>query len=633
MIGIRVRVFETGQRQTALLEQTVENSFRIGRQEEGEPGEIAVVRSASARSTLDQKLIIATGFEREYSRQFAEVHLSGGAVRIHNTSPHAIDVGSTPLAAGESRDIELKSLTAMHDPIELTFCDRTIELVPIESPQRKGSVYSLDTTPGPPTLLPISQATIDSSLSLVGTAAAATIESNRLLDLLQTMLNIFQDSPDNLSFFDRAAMAMIQFLQLDHVLVAFHESAIGELTFNVKGDQSVGPWRFHVFHQKGGGASGEWMPSIKILSMIAQDKKTVYELPQDLTQSLVDVNCLVASPLLNFRNEVVGVVYADRGVDQQHPTLTEAEAMFVELFAKGISQGIERLNRERKISEMRLKFNQFFTSELADELESNPDLLAPRSAEVSILFADIRGFSRISERIGAGPTISWINSVMNELSDCVFRHNGVVVDYVGDEILAMWGAPIDREGHRELAVRTALEMLSCIPQLNARWEPILGEPLSIGVGINSGTAQVGNIGSDRKFKYGPLGDVVNVASRVQSSTRQMGTTFLVTESTAEALPAEIPRRKIRTVRFVNVKRPIAVYEVPLNPGSDWIELQKVYEQGLAFFEQGRLREASQTLAGIINRHPDDTPAVQLLSDTVSGLSQSDFDSVLSLSKK
>ena len=611
----------------------MESSFRIGRQEEGEPEEIALVQSSSPRSSLKQKLIIATGLEREYSRQFAEVLLSDNMIRINNTSPHAIDVALSPLAAGESLDIDLNLRMPTSDPIELTFYDRTIELLPIEILQRKGSIFSLATTPGPPSLLPPTRASFDHSLSLVGNDVAATIESRRLLELLQTTMDIFQDSPDNLSFFDRAAMAMIQFLQLDHVLVAFRESAIPDLTFKVADDRSAGEWRFHSLHQKEGSASINWKPSSKILSMIVQDKKTVYELPDDLTQSLVDINCLVASPLLNSRNEVVGVVYADRVVNQLLPALTETEATFVELFAKGISQGIERLNRERQISEMRLKFNQFFTSELAAELESNPDLLAPRSAEVSILFADIRGFSRISERIGAGPTISWINSVMNELSDCVFKHNGVVVDYVGDEILAMWGAPVDREGHHELAVKAALDMLDCIPQLNSQWETILGEPLQIGIGINSGTAQVGNIGSDRKFKYGPLGDVVNVASRVQSSTRQLGTTFLVTESIAEALPAEIPRRKIRTVRFVNVQRPIAVFEIPFNPNSDWLELQKIYEEGLGYFEQGRLREASQTVAGIINRYPEDAPAVQLLSDTVSGLSQSDFDWVLNLSKK
>ena len=107
----------------------------------------------------------------------------------------------------------------------------------------------------------------------------------------------------------------------------------------------------------------------------------------------------------------------------------------------------------------------------------------------------------------------------------------------------------------------------------------------------------------------------------------------MTESTAQNLPPEIPKRKIRTVRFVNVKRPIAVFEIPFGSDDHWLELKSIYEEGLAFFEEGRLREASQTLAGIINQFPDDTPAIQLLSDTVSGLSKPDFDPVLKLSKK
>jgi len=179
-----------------------------------------------------------------------------------------------------------------------------------------------------------------------------------------------------------------------------------------------------------------------------------------------------------------------------------------------------------------------------------------------------------------------------QLSDCVLNHDGVVVDYVGDEILAMWGAPIDRDKHRELAVKAGLDMRDC-----------------------------------------PLGDVVNVASRVQSSTRQMGTTFLITESTAAKLPSTIETRKIRTVRFVNVERPIAVFEIPSKVDDNWRALKRGYEEGLAFFEEGRLREASQTLAGMINQFPEDTPAIQLLSDTVSGLSDTDFDPVCRLSKK
>ena len=632
MPKLHVNVFQTGQ-QVSLYQETVEGSFRIGRQDNGESEKIELVQSPSTRSDLNQKLIIATGNEREYSRQFSEVHTSPDAIEIRNTSHQTIYVGHDLLAAGESKVIQWRKSPAENPPVELTLGDRTIELTLINDGEFKASLFSLATAPKPPALERISGSQVDPAMSLVAIGSADAIESSRLLELLDSMMHIFQESPAHSSFFDRTAMAMIQFLRLDHVLVAFRESAIGDFTFKVDRAECNGDWCFHSFRDREGVELGDWRPSTKILDMIASGKRTVYELPDALTQSLLDVKCLVASPLLNSKNEVIGVVYGDRTVTKVQSMLTEAEARFVELFANGISLGIERLNRERQISEMRLRFNQFFTPELASELESNQGLLAPRSAEVSILFADIRGFSRISERIGAGPTISWINAVMNQLSDCVLNYEGVVVDYVGDEILAMWGAPIDRERHRELAVKAALDMLDCIPELNEQWESVLGEPLSIGIGINSGEAQVGNIGSDRKFKYGPLGDVVNVASRVQSSTRQMGTTFLITESTAAKLPDEILTRKIRTVRFVNVERPIAVFEIPSKVDENWLALKQGYEEGLAFFEEGRLREASQSLAGMINQFPEDTPAIQLLSDTVSGLSDTDFDPVCQLSKK
>ena len=631
MLEIQVKIYENGQQQP-LLEESVKESFRIGRQAEGEPETIAFAPSPSASSTLKQKLIVATGNEREYSRQLAEVHVLSDSVEIRNTGPKAVNTSHETIAIGESKTIHWRN-SPTNPAVKLLLFNRTVELSLVECSDLKGSIFNLPAATRAPGLQQPFDATVGSGMSLLDTDVAATIESGRLLELLQTMLSIFQESPSTSSFFDKAAMAMSQFLRLDHVLIAFHESAISDFTFKVDRTRSVGDWVFHCFHEKAGAKSDNWKPSTKILEMILADKRTVYELPDALTQSLLDVQCLVASPLLNAQNDVIGVVYGDRSVNQMQLMLTEAEATFVELFANGISLGLERLNRERQISEMRLKFNQFFTPELANELESNPNLLAPRSAEVSILFADIRGFSRISERIGAGPTISWINSVMNQLSDCVLNHDGVVVDYVGDEILAMWGAPVDRERHQELAVKAGLDMLNCLPAINAQWESVLGEPVSIGIGVNSGEAQVGNIGSDRKFKYGPLGDVVNVASRVQSSTRQLGTTFLVTESTAGRLPESIKNRKIRTVKFVNVERPIAVFEVPTNPDAGWSELQQGYEKGLALFEQGLLREASQSLAPIINQFPEDTPAIQLLSDAVSSLSKTDFDPVCQLSKK
>ena len=123
---------------------------------------------------------------------------------------------------------------------------------------------------------------------------------------------------------------------------------------------------------------------------------------------------------------------------------------------------------------------------------------------MTLLFADVRGFSRISERLGPAGTVNWINDIMGALSTCVLDHQGVLVDYIGDELIAMWGAPKEAPDHARRACRAALDMLAKLPELNERWRSTLKEPMGLGIGINTGVAQVGNTGSAYKFKYGAL---------------------------------------------------------------------------------------------------------------------------------
>ena len=152
----------------------------------------------------------------------------------------------------------------------------------------------------------------------------------------------------------------------------------------------------------------------------------------------------MATPLLDSKGAVIGAVYGDRrrprGVLEQD-LITELEAMLVELIASGVAAGMARLEQEHAALTARVQFEQFFTRELSEQLALHPDLLAGREAEVSLLFCDIRGFSRISERLGAEKTVQWIGDVMGVLSDCVLAHAGVLVDYIGDELVAMWRCP------------------------------------------------------------------------------------------------------------------------------------------------------------------------------------------------
>ncbi len=606
-----------------LFEALVERSFRIGRQEVGETDEIGFVECKSNQAGIDLKLIIASVNEREYSRNFAEVLFLDDRLEIRNTSGNqTIFLGSAePINPDESRWLAI--------PCECTIVNRSICFLGSGAKPEGSVIFSLASTPPPPG----QHSGISPHVSLVQASRGNHIDGKRLLELLQAMLEVFQDSPSRREFFERSAQAMVQLLELDHVLVAF--LAEHAQSYGVETEEHTNGWcsQTRCF---AGRDDFEWVPSLQILDTIKKDKRTVFQVPDVRTESLIGVKCLVASPLLNTVNDVIGVVYGDRVMTGANQMLFgESEAKFVELFANGISAGLARLNQERQLSEMRSRFDQFFTPNLARQLESDATMLDPRSAEVSVLFADIRGFSRISERIGPEKTIHWINSVLSQLSDCVFKYEGVVVDYIGDEIMAMWGAPIDRENHAELAVRAALEMLRGLPEINRQWEEVIGEPVEIGIGVNSGEAQVGNTGSDRKFKYGPLGNVVNVCSRLQGATKQLKASLLLTESTAGMLPVEIPSRRIRSVRFVNVNRAFRVYEVPLQPDDEWNALKQEYEKGLQLYETGQLHLASQQMAAMINRFPADGPTMLLLSDTVGALSQNspDFDPVWELPHK
>ena len=151
---------------------------------------------------------------------------------------------------------------------------------------------------------------------------------------------------------------------------------------------------------------------------------------------------VVASPILNKEGEVIGAIYGDRlkPTSGMHvPTVTELEALLVELVSCAVAAGLARLDQEQAALRARVQFEQFFTPELARQLAAQPDLLEGRDCEVTVLFCDIRGFSRISERLGPTKTVQWIRDVMGVLSDCVLEHKGVLVDYIGDELMAMWG--------------------------------------------------------------------------------------------------------------------------------------------------------------------------------------------------
>jgi adenylate cyclase len=268
-----------------------------------------------------------------------------------------------------------------------------------------------------------------------------------------------------------------------------------------------------------------------------------------------------------------------------------------------------------KARRRRAELERFFPSDVARQLLENPEALdVGQEAEVTVLFSDIRNFSSVSARLGAKKTVEWVRDIMTTLSECVIRHGGTLVNYVGDEVMAVWGAPMATDDHAWQACQAALEMREERGPLTERWEKVIGQPVRFGVGVNTGPVQIGNIGTKRKFQYGPLGDTVNVASRVQGATKFVRQPLLITRATYDAVGPSFPARRVASVRMVNIPDPVSVFEpAPMSKTGGWIDLRWAYEDALLAFEEMRFAKCVQTLGSLLGRFPEDGPARLLLA--------------------
>jgi adenylate cyclase len=266
----------------------------------------------------------------------------------------------------------------------------------------------------------------------------------------------------------------------------------------------------------------------------------------------------------------------------------------------------------------RVQFEQFFSPELVRELERDPNMLEGRNKEVTILVSDLRDFSGLSEKLGPQDTCRLIRDVMERFSSRIVEHGGVIVSYLGDGILAMWNAPAEQANHALLACRAALAMQAEMPAINERWHEMVSRPLVVGIGVNTGSVHVGNTGSSRKFMYGPLGHTVNLASRLEGATKQLGIPILVSGSTQAQLPASFATRRLCQVRVMGTAGAVILYELQGETATlEWLAQRDTYEAALALYEAGEWAKASQALVPLLLQHAAqqahyDKPTLRLL---------------------
>jgi adenylate cyclase len=229
------------------------------------------------------------------------------------------------------------------------------------------------------------------------------------------------------------------------------------------------------------------------------------------------------------------------------------------------------LAEERVSREMRRMFSSYVTKRVVDQLIDNPEMarLGGERREVTILFSDIRGFTTFSERHGPEEVVRTLNEYLGAMTEVVFRWEGTLDKFIGDAVMAFWGAPLAQEDHAERALRCALHMQGRLAELNAAWAAAGRGELRIGIGINTGEVIVGNIGAEgKKMEYTVIGDQVNLASRVESLTKKYGCGILITASTlAKVRPlidgggfGHVAVRGLDDVAVKGKEQPVRVYE-------------------------------------------------------------------------
>ena len=273
----------------------------------------------------------------------------------------------------------------------------------------------------------------------------------------------------------------------------------------------------------------------------------------------------------------------------------------------------QSVTEEREKRKIREAFSHYLNPEVTELLAREPERLklGGERREITILFSDIRGFTTISEALAPEALGELLNEYLGAMTDILFRHEGLLDKYIGDAVMAFWGAPVEVEDHAARCCRAALDMLDALPALHGRWHARGWPPVHIGVGIDTGEAVVGNFGSAARFNYTAMGDHVNLASRLEGLNKLYGTRVLVSESTRRAIGDEFICREVDRVRVKGKLQPAGVAELLGRREADrdgrLRGLAEGFARALAAYRAQAWGEATVRLERLVAKYPDDGP--------------------------
>ncbi|MGC8768482.1 CHASE2 domain-containing protein [Calditerrivibrio sp.] len=285
--------------------------------------------------------------------------------------------------------------------------------------------------------------------------------------------------------------------------------------------------------------------------------------------------------------------------------LNESYHIFSILFTSIISELLLFFITDQKSLMIKKAFATYVSPEVVDIMLKDPERLklGGENREVTVIFTDIRGFTTLSEKLKSEQVVYILNQLNTPLTKIIIEHGGMLDKYIGDAIMAIFNAPVDIEKHPDRACRAALEMYRKVEELSTKFQSEGLPPVKIGIGVNTGEATVGNIGSDIRFDYTAIGDSVNLASRLEGLNKYYKTHIIVSESTKSKTTEPFIFRNVDLVVVKGKTEPIAIYELMEDTETNR-KITDLFSDAFSDYLKGEFSEAKYKFERIFREYED-----------------------------
>jgi adenylate cyclase len=280
-------------------------------------------------------------------------------------------------------------------------------------------------------------------------------------------------------------------------------------------------------------------------------------------------------------------------------------------------------------------FGRYLAPSVVEQLMDNPPTLGGDRRQISMLFSDLAGFTTMSEMLDPQKLVAVLNEYLHEMADLVKDEGGYVDKYIGDAVMALYGAPNPLPDHAARCCRTAVLMQRRLTELNALWrrQDESWPQLKVRIGINTGDPIVGNIGGEEKIQYTALGDAVNLAARLEPACKTYGVGIMIAQQTREEAGAAIQVRELDMLAVYGKQEPVRVFELLALAGDDIGDMQELlehYNHGLDAFRRRDFELAIQYFKAALDVNQDDGPSalyVERCEDYITNPPPADWDFV------